>query len=100
MAVDVEDDIVALAGDGRDDAEVRLIAGREDHGVIHGVEFFQRLLDLLVALVGAVEDAAAGGSAAEFVERLLARGGHVVGTEERRLGKGCVSTCSSRGWPY
>src|SRR3546814_17149337 len=24
----------------------------------------------------------------------------IVRSEERRVGKGCVSTCRSRGWPY
>src|SRR3546814_17878397 len=32
MAVDVEDDIVDIAGDGRDDAEGRLIAGKMGRG--------------------------------------------------------------------
>src|SRR6185369_9099243 len=78
MAVDVEDDIILLAGDRRNDAEVRLVARREDHGVIHGVEILQRLLDRLVADVGAVEDSASGGARAELVERFLARGDHVL----------------------
>src|SRR3546814_4230511 len=52
MAVDVEDDIVTLARDGRNDAEVRLIAGRKDHGMIHGVKFLERFLALLVAPIG------------------------------------------------
>src|SRR3546814_6579642 len=94
MAVDVEDDIVTLARDGRNDAEIRLIAGRKDHGMIHGVKFLERFLALLVAPIGAVEDTAAGGAAAEAVERVLARGddvvveGHahvVIGTEQDRL---------------
>ena len=93
MAVDVEDDVVVLAGDGRNDAEVRLVAGREDHGMIHGVEVPERRLAFLVALIGAVEDAAAGRARAELVERLLAGGddvrveGHahvIVGAEQDR----------------
>ena len=93
VAVDVEDDVVVFAGDGRNDAEVRLVAGRKDHGVVHGVEVLERLLDGAVADVGAVEDAAAGRARAEFVERLLARGddvgveGHahvIVGAEQDR----------------
>ena len=94
VAVDVEDDIIALAGDGGDDAEIGLIAGREHHGMIHGVEVLQRVLAGLVAGIGAVEDAAAGRARAEFVERLLAGGDDVVverhaqiivGAEEDRL---------------
>ena len=73
VAVDVEDDVIVLAGDGRNDAEVRLVAGREDHRVIHRVEVAQRLLDRAVADVGAVEHAAASGARTELVERLLAR---------------------------
>ena len=49
VAVDVEDDVILLAGDRRNDAEIRLVAGREDHGVVHGVEVLERLLDRLVA---------------------------------------------------
>ena len=48
VAVDIEDDVIALAGDGRDDAEVGLIAGREDHRVVHRVEFAQRRFDIAV----------------------------------------------------
>ena len=44
MAVDIEDDVVILAGDGRNDAEIGLVAGRKDHGMVHGVEVLQRLL--------------------------------------------------------
>src|SRR5436190_22260526 len=31
ISVDVEDDVIVLAGDGGNDTEVRLIAGGEDH---------------------------------------------------------------------
>ena len=94
MAVDVEDDVVTLAGDGRDDPEIGLVTGREDHGVVHGVEFAQRVFAFPMALVSAVEDAAAGGPAAEIGQRLLARLDHVgieghahviVGAEQYRL---------------
>src|SRR3546814_8876342 len=30
----------------------------------------------------------------------LGQEGHAARSEERRVGKECVSTCSSRGWPY
>src|SRR6476660_5245248 len=77
VAIDVEDDVIVLAGDRGDDTEVRLVAGREDHGVVHGVEVLERLLACLVAAIGAVKDAAAGRARAEIVERLLARGDDV-----------------------
>ena len=38
MAVDVEDDVILFARDRRNDAEVRLVSGRKDHGMVHGVE--------------------------------------------------------------
>ena len=47
MAVDVEDDVIVLAGDGRDDPEIGLVAGREDHRMVHRVEVLERLLDRL-----------------------------------------------------
>ena len=93
VAVDVEDDVIILAGDGRDDPEIGLVAGREDHRMVHRVEVLERLLARLVAGIGAVEDPAAGGARAELVERLLARGddvgieGHahvIVGAEQDR----------------
>ena len=94
VAVDVEDDVVALARDGRDDPEIGLVAGGEDHRVVHRVEFAQRVLALPVALIGPVEHAAAGRPAAEIGQRLLARGddvgieGHphvIVGAEQDRV---------------
>src|SRR3546814_16605099 len=97
-------------------SDLRLIAGRKDHGMIHGVKFLERFLALLVAPIGAVEDTAAGGAAAEAVERVLARGAAVVveghapvvighdqarfaSSEERRVGKECVSIGCSRRSP-
>src|SRR3954449_5376712 len=61
--------------------------------MVHAVKVLERLLDRAVADVGAVEDAATGGSRAELVERLLARGDHfgieghshvIVGAEQDR----------------
>ena len=49
VTVDVEDDVIILAGDGRNQAEVGLVAGRKDHGMVHGVEVAERCLALLVA---------------------------------------------------
>src|SRR5918995_2156434 len=77
MAVDVEDDVVVLAGDRRNDAEVRLVSGREHHGVIHGVKVLERILDRAMADISSVQNAASGGPRAELVERLLARRDHV-----------------------
>ena len=73
VAVDVEDDVIVLAGEGRDDPEIGLVAGRKDHRMVHRVEVVERCLAFLVALIGAVEHPAAGGARAELVERLLAR---------------------------
>src|SRR3546814_1810391 len=58
------------------------------------VEFLQRLFALLVALIGAVEDAAAGRARSKLVQRLLAGRDHIgieghphviVGAEQDRL---------------
>ena len=94
MAVDVEDDVVALAGDGGDDPQIGLVAGGEHHRVVHRVEFAQCVFDLAVALIGAVEHAAARSAAAELLERPLARLDHIgieghahiiVGAQQDRL---------------
>ncbi len=94
MAVDIQHHVIALAGDGGDDPEVGLVAGGKDHRVVHSVEFLERVLALLVALIRAIEHAAAGGPATEFLQRLLARLDHVrieghthvvVGAEQDRL---------------
>ena len=78
VAVDVEDDIVALARDRADNPQIGLIAGGEYHRVLHAVKFLERVLTLLVALECAIQNAAAGGACAKFVERLFARRNHVV----------------------
>src|SRR3546814_19690130 len=62
MAVGVEDDVIALGAERRHHAEIGLIAGREDDGVIGAIEFLQRVLALPLALTGAVQPAAAGRS--------------------------------------
>ena len=71
------DDVFAFARDRADDPQVGLVAGGKDHCVVHAVEFAQRRFAIAVAFVGPVEHAAAGGAAAEIVERLLARRDHV-----------------------
>lgn len=77
VAIDIEDDVITLARDGADDPQIGLIAGGEDHGMIHGIEVFQRLFDFLVALIGAVQHAAAGGARSEIGQRLFARLHHI-----------------------
>ena len=62
--------------------------------MVHSVKFLERVLALPVALIGAVQNAAAGRAGAEFFQRLLPCGddifveGHpyvVVGAEQDRL---------------
>ena len=77
VGIDIEHDVIALARDRADDAEIGLIAGGKDHRVVHPVEIAQRLLAFFVALIGAVENAAAGGPRSEIGERLLARFEHI-----------------------
>ncbi len=93
VAVGVDDDVVILARERRDDPEIGLVARREDHRMVHVVEVLERVFARLVPLVRPVEHAAAGGARAEFVERLLARRddvgieGHahvIVGAEQDR----------------
>ena len=94
MAVDIQDDVITLARNGRNNAEIGLITRRKHHGMIHGVKVFQRLFDQLMALIGAIEDAAAGCACAKCVQRLFARGqnivvkGHahiIIGAEQNRF---------------
>src|SRR5438270_3367318 len=73
VAVDVEDDVILFTGDGGNDSEIGLVAGREDHGVVHRVELFERVLAGTVPGIGAVENSAAGRARAELIEGLLAR---------------------------
>jgi glycine C-acetyltransferase/8-amino-7-oxononanoate synthase len=57
--------------------------------VIHGVQVLERLLDRLVADIGAVEHSASGGAGAEIVERLRARRDDVdfiIGTFSKSVG--------------
>src|SRR3546814_18221352 len=79
VAVGVEDDVVVLAGNGRHQAQVRLVAGRKDHGMAGAVELLQRLFAILVALIGAVEDADAGRARSTPVPRLLSGRDHKHG---------------------
>src|SRR3546814_13791976 len=100
VAVGVEDDVVVLAGNGRHQAQVRLVAGRKDHGMAGAVEFLQRLFALLLALIGAGEDAAPGRARSKLRQRLLAGREHLgiegnPRSEERRVGKEWVWPCRS-----
>ena len=94
VAVDVQQHIIVLAGDGADNPQIGLISGREYHGVIEAVKFLQGIFAFAVPLIGAVQHAATGGAGAEFVQRLLARRDHVgieghahiiIGAEQDRL---------------
>ena len=94
MAVDVEDDVIAFAGNGRNNPEIGLVAGRKDHGMVHGIEVHERLLDFLVALICAVQHAATGGPRSEIGQCLPACLDHVgieghahviVGAEQDRV---------------
>src|SRR3546814_8086446 len=77
MTVRVQHDIIAPARQGGNHAQIGLIAGGEDHRAAGAVEVLERFLDFLVPLIGAVQQAAAGGARAEIVQRLLARGDDV-----------------------
>jgi len=54
MTVGVDQQMVALADQGRDDAQVGLVAGREDHAVLHAVECGNFLLGEDVFALAAV----------------------------------------------
>src|SRR3546814_7204674 len=76
-----------------DHAQIGLIAGRKDHGMIHAVKVLERVLTFPMALISAVENAAARRSRSEMVERILASLDHIgierhahviVGSEQDR----------------
>ena len=67
----VQEDHVAAADQTRDQAEVRLIAGREDEAGFLTEEFRQLQLELLVQIEGAVEEPAAGAPRAIAGQGLL-----------------------------
>src|SRR3546814_8055921 len=71
MAIGIQHDIVALARKRGDHAQIGLIAGRKDHGMIHAVKVLERVLTFPMALISAVENAAARRSRSEMVERIL-----------------------------
>ena len=54
MAVDVEDDVITLARDRTDNAQIGLIARGKDHRMVHPVKFLQRVFAFLVALKRAI----------------------------------------------
>ena len=70
VAVGVDQQVVALADQGRDHAEIGLVAGREDHAVLLAVELGDLLLERHVLGVAAVGDARAGGAGALAADRL------------------------------
>ena len=72
MAVDVEDDVITLARDRTDNAQIGLIARGKDHRMVHPVKFLQRVFAFLVALKRAIQNAAARGARAKFVQSFLA----------------------------
>ena len=78
MAVGVENDIVALAGECRDDAQIRLITGGKDHCMVHRVKFLERILAVAMQAVGAVEHSAAGRAGAKFFQRFQAGLAHII----------------------
>src|SRR3546814_7250872 len=55
MAIGIQHDIVALARKRGDHAQIGLIAGRKDHGMIHAVKVLERVLTLTMAMIHAVE---------------------------------------------
>ncbi len=70
VAVGVDQQLVALARQGRDQAEIGLVAGREDHAVLLAVELGDLLLERRVLGVAAVGDARAGRAGAFGADRL------------------------------
>ncbi len=70
VAVGVQHQVVAAAHQGRQDAQVGLVAGGEHHGVFTAVEFRQVALQAQVAVVTAVGDAGPGGARALALGRL------------------------------
>src|SRR3546814_3961926 len=83
VAVGIEDDVAALRRQRGDDAQIGLVSGRKDDGVIGAVEVLQRVFHLAVALIGAVQHAAAGGAGSIFVQRFLARRDPIGRTDEQ-----------------
>src|SRR3546814_17940838 len=91
MAIGIQHDIVALARKRGDHAQIGLIAGRKDHGMIHAVKVLERVLTFPMALISAVENAAARRSRSEMVERILASLDHI------EIGR---ASCRERVWQY
>jgi len=73
----VEEHDVAPTHEAGDQAEVRLIAGREDEACFFAEELRQLGLEPAVQLQCPVEKPAAGAAGPEFVERLFRRGEHL-----------------------
>ena len=73
VAVGVDQDVILRAGQGRNHREIGLVAGREDHGTLGAVELGKLGLERLVAAIGAVAIARAGGAGAAVLQALLRR---------------------------
>ena len=69
----VEQDDLAAADQAGDEAEVGLVAGGEDEAGFLAEELGEVVLQLLVQVEGAVQEAAAGAAGAVLMERLLGR---------------------------
>src|SRR3546814_15244769 len=61
--------------------------------------FVYNNLFTLIAQYNFNRSAESGGSATRNCGEGTLTGRECVRSEERRVGKGCVSTCRSRGWP-
>ena len=72
----IGEDVIVLAADGGDDAEVGLEAGRERHDRLLAEESGQFPLELRMQAQRAVEEPRAGAAGAEGLKRLHARGDH------------------------
>src|SRR3546814_13639776 len=104
---DLQDRLHVVRGDARGvEADLGQRLGLEAVLRVPGVEragFLAALLDL-----GAIESLRPGAAGADVEHRARRRGEHNLATldavvdrsEERRVGKECVSTCRSRWSPY
>ena len=76
MVLLIGEDVIVLAADGGDDAEVGLEAGRERHDRLLAKKAGQLALELRVQAQRAVEEPRARAAGAEGLKRLHARGDH------------------------
>src|SRR3546814_14395777 len=95
LCLEALDDLVAV------ETEVIGVAAHETHRV-GGARQILELAALDGVEIG-IADAEHIGDGPQVLAKLLARANQRVGdtrSEERRVGKGCVSTCRSRWSPY